>query len=366
MKPVTQSRTGNNGTCFRACLASVLDLKENDVPDFPDANQDPGVNHFLAKHGLRYDEVSAHDPDTPPPVGLHIMLGTSPRGGDHAVVGRDGKLIHDPHPQDGTGRGLVEVSHWGLLLPLAKRAKDADDVEYVLRGTPAGSSDRFDERVLYTQGKTSQQLDAVKARAAKDGWHSFRVQKLNLREKPNFTSSKLRAKDSVTLRPDKDGCEVLEYTEGKDVEKPKWDGPTGRFVQPGEKKCHLCHGYGSVQFGQGPGSVSRCPNCAGSGMVMKLGGKAVAQTSDRAALHRALDCVLDSRAKARDAVDSLKPGDRVECQTDHPGESGVVTRMASDGGAIIEWTAPRSKELRYGSANSESWPKRDWRLLRKV
>jgi DnaJ-class molecular chaperone len=52
-------------------------------------------------------------------------------------------------------------------------------------------------------------------------------------------------------------------------QKPKWDGPTGRFIQPDEKKCHVCHGYGSVQFGQGPGSVSRCPACGGLGVRKK-------------------------------------------------------------------------------------------------
>jgi hypothetical protein len=115
VKPVVQSRTGETGTCFRACLASILELPESTVPDFKDANQDPEVNTFLAKHGLRYQQVPI---STPAPIGWHTIEGISPRGGQHAVVGYDGHLVHDPHPRDGTGRGLVEPQWWGLLLPI--------------------------------------------------------------------------------------------------------------------------------------------------------------------------------------------------------------------------------------------------------
>ena len=113
MKFVTQSRTGKNGTCFRSCVASILNLEEKQVPDFKEANLDPGVNKFLRQHGLRYEDVPA-EPGEPAPLGLHLALGTSPRGGQHAVVAENGKLVHDPHPQDGTGRGLVEVKAYGF------------------------------------------------------------------------------------------------------------------------------------------------------------------------------------------------------------------------------------------------------------
>lgn len=45
----------------------------------------------------------------------HTIEGLSPRGGQHAVVGNQGKMRFDPHPQDGTGRGLVDVDAYGLL-----------------------------------------------------------------------------------------------------------------------------------------------------------------------------------------------------------------------------------------------------------
>ena len=122
MLKLVQSRTGDTGTCFRTCLASLLNLQESGVPDFPDANEDPYVNTFLAKHGLHYEEIP-YDAEQPP-VGEHLILGISPRGGMHAVVGVDGVVKMDPHPMDGTGRGLVEPLKYGVLTRMKGEARD--------------------------------------------------------------------------------------------------------------------------------------------------------------------------------------------------------------------------------------------------
>ena len=111
MIPQTQSRVGRRGRCFPACLASILELKEWEVPDL-DNTDTAQVDGYLAQHGLYYREVG---PEVPP-LGYHVILGVSPRGRPHAVVGRDGELAFDPHPKDGTGRGLVRVSGYGLLI----------------------------------------------------------------------------------------------------------------------------------------------------------------------------------------------------------------------------------------------------------
>lgn len=113
MIPQTQSRVGSNGRCFNACLASILELKERQVPDFPDKGFRQAVDDFLAPFGLVYRRTSK----SVAPFGYHTIEGISPRGGLHAVVGKDGKVVHDPHPQDGTGRGLVTVEYYGVLLP---------------------------------------------------------------------------------------------------------------------------------------------------------------------------------------------------------------------------------------------------------
>jgi len=120
--PRTQSRTGKTGTCFRTCLASLLNLRESQVPDFKRANLDPDVNRWLGKnYGLQYKDLPITDPA---PLGYHFILGLSPRGGQHCVVGYNGNLTHDPHPQDGTGRGLIKPEEWGVLVP-ARKAQDA-------------------------------------------------------------------------------------------------------------------------------------------------------------------------------------------------------------------------------------------------
>lgn len=51
--------------------------------------------------------------------------------------------------------------------------------EYILWGIPKGKSDAIDAQVLYTQGKTPADVERVKKLAARDGWHSFRVQVLD-------------------------------------------------------------------------------------------------------------------------------------------------------------------------------------------
>lgn len=120
MTPVTQSRVGLDGTCFRACLASILNLKESQVPDFGEEGWMEEANDFLSKHGLRYRRVPV---TSTKPDGYSTIEGISPRGGLHACVAKDGELVHDPHPQDGTGRGLVEPRYYGLLEPILGRTK---------------------------------------------------------------------------------------------------------------------------------------------------------------------------------------------------------------------------------------------------
>lgn len=120
MKPVYQSRVGEDGTCFRACLASILEIREALAPDFAafdftDEEFFEGAAGFLAGFGLKYRRRPI---DGIKPIGYSTIEGVSPRGGMHACVAFNGDLVHDPHPQDGTGRGLVEPRYYGLLEPL--------------------------------------------------------------------------------------------------------------------------------------------------------------------------------------------------------------------------------------------------------
>ena len=60
------------------------------------------------------------------------------------------------------------------------RSYIAEAKEYVLWGLPKGESDALHAQILYTQGKTPADVERVKKLAARDGWHSFRVQVLDV------------------------------------------------------------------------------------------------------------------------------------------------------------------------------------------
>jgi len=47
----------------------------------------------------------------------HLISGISPRGIAHSVVGLNGEIVHDPHP-DRTG--LEEVNSWDFLIKTFK------------------------------------------------------------------------------------------------------------------------------------------------------------------------------------------------------------------------------------------------------
>jgi len=121
MIPVTQTRTGKRGTCMSACIASILELPVESVPYFGDEDEEfyRNLGIFLKDYGLFYIQLKPDDPILNlmfqiGPV-WHTMEGISPRGAMHACVGLNRQLIHDPHPQDGTGRGLRTLEHYGLL-----------------------------------------------------------------------------------------------------------------------------------------------------------------------------------------------------------------------------------------------------------
>ena len=116
MKPVYQDKfTKQDGNCFQAALASLLELSLNEVPDF--VNDYPGdndewfiaTNRWLRKYGFAIMAVSI--PETPEQerafsavfcdVVYHIITGISKLSGcGHAVVAINGIMVHDPDPRD--------------------------------------------------------------------------------------------------------------------------------------------------------------------------------------------------------------------------------------------------------------------------
>lgn len=138
MRPVFQTRMGTDqtspreewGDCWEASIASVLELPLEDVPVIV-ANPDPESNWwvltelFLSQFGLGIVTVSPFEGWFP--CGVHLITGPSPRGNWlHTVVGRDGEIVHDPHP---SGDGVLSVKSYEVfhLLDPAKAVSERGD-----------------------------------------------------------------------------------------------------------------------------------------------------------------------------------------------------------------------------------------------
>jgi len=110
---------GRPGDCWKACVASLLDVQDYDsVPHFVALEDWWGetVKYVWAETGksLRKWRDPAFIPE-----GLDYFIGTgpSPRGDFyHAViVDRDGNLVHDPHP---SRLGILAVEDYFAPLPV--------------------------------------------------------------------------------------------------------------------------------------------------------------------------------------------------------------------------------------------------------
>jgi hypothetical protein len=131
MKPVTQTITGGKGNCFEACIASILECSIYDIPYL--GIYDEGVewgkvlNKWLAKRGLQYMEV------TIPGVAeelwsyistYHLLIAPTKQSEYvfHAVVAKNGKVVHDPHPGESElvrEKGMVRL---GFLIFTGEKA----------------------------------------------------------------------------------------------------------------------------------------------------------------------------------------------------------------------------------------------------
>lgn len=101
MKPVTQTIfNAERGDCFAACLASILELELDEVPNFHGENWLFRYNRWLKPFNLVLYDVTFPKGTNQHPVGYSILAGTSPRYAPalHAVVCLDGTIVHDPHP----------------------------------------------------------------------------------------------------------------------------------------------------------------------------------------------------------------------------------------------------------------------------
>ena len=61
-----------------------------------------------------------------------------------------------------------------------RRRNPEGDVSLTLWARPKGQTDALYEQPIYTVGRTMEDVERVKKLAAKDGWHTFRVQRIDL------------------------------------------------------------------------------------------------------------------------------------------------------------------------------------------
>lgn len=139
MKPVSQTilhtDDGPPGDCFRACVASLLELAAEDVPHFVlnPRTWMRDCNAWLAQRGL----VMVATEDRIRDVFWRgcgrvyaIAAGKSPRGPwHHSVIARLGgtdedpvwEIVHDPHP---SGAGIEgDILRLSFLVPLSPAAR---------------------------------------------------------------------------------------------------------------------------------------------------------------------------------------------------------------------------------------------------
>lgn len=121
VKPQTQTIFGSeNGNCFAACVASILNLPVEEVPNFCALeNWVERTNDWLAPRGFFFLSVSIPEEEAVllhlKRAGYHLIMGEAARGCLHSVVGFAGRTIHDPHP---SGGGLQRAIEYGFLIPL--------------------------------------------------------------------------------------------------------------------------------------------------------------------------------------------------------------------------------------------------------
>jgi hypothetical protein len=119
---------GAYGDCHRTCLAMILELERDTVPNFAEhAHEQWGlwqdlVNEFLAEHGMGMFRIAfAADLDAV----LHYMLqvnpgifyilgGSSRNGTGHSVVCVNDKIIADPSLDDSGIVGPMEDGHFWI------------------------------------------------------------------------------------------------------------------------------------------------------------------------------------------------------------------------------------------------------------
>lgn len=116
VKPQKQTILGEEGNCFATCVAMLLDMDVQDVPNFCHGDEEDWHSRF--RHWLRARGYMCFLTSGPMENvdSAYIASGPGPRGRRHSVViqpTEEGDIIYDPHPSD---EGLIEVQEYEYIL----------------------------------------------------------------------------------------------------------------------------------------------------------------------------------------------------------------------------------------------------------
>ncbi len=116
MKPTLQTTFGNEGNCLCACIASLLEIPIDSIPNPKCHDWQNEINKWLiANHDVYL--LTARINGVLPMIfkkGLVIGVGKTPSGLDHAVICCGDKIIFDPLP--GSGLTFNEVIEYDILV----------------------------------------------------------------------------------------------------------------------------------------------------------------------------------------------------------------------------------------------------------
>jgi hypothetical protein len=116
MKPVYQTKFGDKeGNCFAACLASLLEIEIDSVPDFYALYRSAWYLRFqdwLQQFGLVAVMFSDLPNDFPRNL-YYLVGGESERGILHSCVAYNEEIVHDPHP---SGTGLKRIDDYTFFI----------------------------------------------------------------------------------------------------------------------------------------------------------------------------------------------------------------------------------------------------------
>lgn len=104
------------GDCVEACIASILHIDRDVVPDLRQAGETDyhywnSLNNFMRSRGfvmIRKEAKYKHP-------GLHLVMGRHADGHKCMVIHSGEDLVHDPHP---SRKGLSWIDTVWLLVPM--------------------------------------------------------------------------------------------------------------------------------------------------------------------------------------------------------------------------------------------------------